>query len=94
MSGNREKAVYDTYFVDSTGKKISDVQKIFADKAGEEAQDRTFRCNFSLKLKSGAYDSKETYYLIIEQVDSTYLPQRIEFRIDIAFAADDFGFFS
>ena len=92
VSGNREKAVYDVYFVDSTGKKISDVQKIFADKTGADAQDRTFRCNFS--LKSQAYDNKETYYLIIEQVDSTDLPQRIEFQIDIAFAADDFGFFN
>ena len=91
VSGNREKAVYDTYFVDSTGKKISDVQKIFADKTSEDAQDRTFRCNFS--LKSQAYDNKETYYLIIEQVDSTDLPQRIEFQIDIAFATEDFGFF-
>lgn len=92
VSGNREKAVYDAYFMDSTGKKISDVQKIFADKTSENAQERTFRCNFS--LKSQAYDSKETYYLIIEQVDSTDLPQRIEFQIDIAFAADGFGFFS
>ena len=91
VSGNREKAVYDAYFVDNTGKKISDVQKIFADKTSEDVQDRTFRCNFS--LKSQAYDSKELYYLVIEQEESTDLPQRIEFQIDIAFAADDFGFF-
>jgi hypothetical protein len=39
------------------------------------------------------YDSKELYYLIIEKEDSTDLPERIEFQIDIAFAADDFGFF-
>ena len=91
VSGNREKAVYDAYFVDNTGKKISDVQKIFADKTSEDVQDRTFRCNFS--LKSQAYDSKELYYLIIEKEDSTDLPERIEFQIDIAFAADDFGFF-
>ena len=91
VSGNREKAVYDAYFVDNTGKKISDVQKIFADKTSEDVQDRAFRCNFS--LKSQAYDSKELYYLIIEQEDSRDIPQRIEFQIDIAFAADDFGFF-
>ena len=91
VSGNREAATYNTYFVDSTGKKISDVQKIIADKRSDDVQDRTFRCNFS--LKSQAYDSKELYYLIIEQADSTDLPQRIEFTIDIAFAADDFGFF-
>lgn len=92
VCGNREKAVYDAYFVDATGKKISDVQKIFADKTSEDVQDRTFRCNFS--LKSQAYDSKETYCLVIEQEESTDLPQRIEFQIDIAFAADDFGFFN
>ena len=88
---NREKCNYNAYFVDATGKKISDVQKIIADKTSEDVQDRTFRCNFS--LKSQAYDSKELYYLIIEKEDSTDLPERIEFQIDIAFAADDFGFF-
>jgi hypothetical protein len=88
---NREKCTYNAYFVDATGKKISDVQKIIADKTTEDVQARTFRCNFS--LKSQAYDSKELYYLIIEKEDSTDLPERIEFQIDIAFAADDFGFF-
>ncbi|SEP83366.1 TIGR02687 family protein [Lachnospiraceae bacterium RM5] len=88
---NREKCNYNAYFVDATGKKISDIQKIIADKTTEDVQDRTFRCNFS--LKSQAYDSKELYYLIIEKEDSTDLPERIEFQIDIAFAADDFGFF-
>ena len=91
VGDNRAPANYDIYFVDASGKKISDVQKIIADKRGESAQDRTFRCMFN--LKSHAYDSKETYYLVIEQVGSTDLSQRIEFQIDIAFAADDFGFF-
>jgi len=44
-------------------------------------------------LKSQAYDSKETYYLVIEQEDSADLPERIEFQIDIAFAADNLGLF-
>ena len=88
---NREIAVYNLYFVDVTGKKISDVQKLIADKRGENAQERIFRIGFN--LKSQAYDNKKTYYLVIEQEGSTDLPQRIEFQIDIAFAADDFGFF-
>ena len=91
LGDNREPANYDVYFVDASGKKISDVQKIIADKRGDSAQERTFRCMFN--LKSQAYDSKETYYLVIEQEGSTDLPERIEFQIDIAFAADDFGFF-
>jgi uncharacterized protein (TIGR02687 family) len=92
VGDNREAAVYNAYFVDGTGKKISDVAKIIADKKSTDVKDRTFRCTFN--LKSQAYDSKETYYLIIEQEGSNDLPQRIEFQIDIAFAADDFGFFS
>lgn len=91
VGDNREPANYDVYFVYASGKKISDVQKIIADKRGDSAQERTFRCMFN--LKSQAYDSKETYYLVIEQEGSTDLPERIEFQIDIAFAADDFGFF-
>ena len=91
VGDNREPANYDVYFVDASGKKISDVQKIIADKRGDSAQERTFRCMFN--LKSQAFDSKETYYLVIEQENSTDLPERIEFQIDIAFAADDFGFF-
>lgn len=91
VGDNREIAVYNLYFVDETGKKISDVQKLIADKRGENTQERIFRIGFN--LKSQAYDNKKTYYLVIEQEGSTDLPQRIEFQIDIAFAADDFGFF-
>ena len=91
VGDNREAANYDVYFADASGQKISDIQKIIADKRGNSAQERTFRCMFN--LKSQAYDSKEIYYLIIEQDGSTDLPERIEFQIDIAFAADDFGFF-
>ena len=32
--------------------------------------------------------------LLIEPVDSTDLPEKIEFQIDIVFASDDFDFFS
>lgn len=91
VGDNREAAVYNAYFVDATGKKISDAAKIIADKKSTNAQERTFRCTFNLKPQS--YDSKETYYLVIEQEGSNDLPKRIEFQIDIAFATDDFGFF-
>ncbi len=38
VGDNREPANYDVYFVDASGKKISDVQKIIADKRGDSAQ--------------------------------------------------------
>ena len=91
VGGNREAANYDVYFVDATGQKVSDVQRIIADKHSANAQERAFRCTFN--LKSQAYDSKENYYLVIERVNGTGLPERVPFTIDIAFAVDGFDFF-
>lgn len=89
---NREPATYQLYFTDSNGKQISDVQKIIADKTSENGQDRIFRCSFN--LKSMKYSSTEIYYLVIADEAGTQMIQREEFQIDIAFAVDEFDFFS
>ena len=90
VGGNREAAAYQLYFTDSSGKTISDVQKIIADKTSDNGQERTFRCSFN--LKSLKYNSTDSYYLVI--VDENGLQvQREEFQIDIAFAVDEFDFF-
>ena len=92
VSDNREAANYQIYFTDSNGKQISDIQKIIADKTSDNGQERTFRCSFN--LKSLKYSNRETYYLIIADESGLQMPQRIEFQIDIAFAVDEFDFFS
>lgn len=92
VGDNREAANYLLYFVDSENKQISDTQKIIADKTNENNQERTFRCSFN--LKSMKYNEKETYYLVIVDESGIQMPQREEFQIDIAFAVDDFDFFS
>ena len=91
VGGNREAATYQLYFTDSAGKPISDVQKIIADKTSDNGQDRTFRCSFN--LKSLKYSNTETYYLVITDENGLQV-QREEFQIDIAFAMDEFDFFS
>ena len=91
VGDNREAATYNLYFTDSNGKQVSDIAKIIADKTSDNGQDRTFRCSFN--LKSLKYDSKEIYYLVIADSDGLVV-SREEFQIDIAFAADEFGFFS
>lgn len=92
VGANREAATYQVYFTDSNGKQISDVQKIIADKTTDNATERTFRCTFNLKpLK---YSNTEIYYLVIADERGFQLPQREEFHIDIAFAVDEFNFFS
>ncbi len=92
VGDNREAANYLLYFVDSENKQVSDTQRIIADKTGDNNQDRTFRVNFN--LKSMKYNNKESYYLVIADESGLQLPQREEFTIDIAFAVDDFDFFS
>ena len=91
VGDNREAAVYQLYFTDSNGKQVSDVAKIIADKTSDNGQERTFRCSFN--LKSLKYDNKEIYYLVIADADGLVV-SRDEFQIDIAFAVDEFGFFS
>ena len=90
VGGNRAAATYQLYFTDSSGKPISDIQKIIADKTSDNGQERTFRCSFN--LKSLKYSSTDTYYLVIADENGLQV-QREEFQIDIAFAVDEFDFF-
>ena len=91
VGDNREAATYQLYFTDSNGKQISDTSKVIADKTSDNGQERTFRCSFN--LKSLKYDNKEIYYLVIADADGLVV-SREEFQIDIAFAVDEFDFFS
>ena len=92
VSANREAVTYQVYFTDENGKQISDVQKIIADKTSDNGAERTFRCQFN--LKSLKYSNTATYYLVIADEQGLQMPQREPFQIDIAFAVDEFDFFS
>ena len=92
VSANREAATYQVYFTNENGKQISDVQKIIADKTSDNGAERTFRCQFN--LKSLKYSNTATYYLVIADEQGLQMPQREPFQIDIAFAVDEFDFFS
>lgn len=91
VGDNREAATYQLYFTDGNGKQISDIAKIIADKTSDDGQERTFRCQFN--LKSLKYDNKGIYYLVITNEDGLVV-SREEFQIDIAFAVEEFAFFS
>ena len=91
VGDNRESASYSLCFTDSSGAVVSDTVRIIADKTSSESKDRTFRCTFN--LKSMRYDSKASYYLVIEDESGVQMPKREEFQIDIAFSADEFSFF-
>lgn len=91
VSDTRTPCPYKLYFTNEDGKPISDVVKLIADKTTPNSQERVYRCNFN--LKSVKYNNWDDYYLIIEDETGAQLPRRVEFRIDIAMAIDDFNFF-
>lgn len=91
VDDKHEATKYIARFENASGTVISDTIEIIADRTTENKQERTFRCQFN--LKDLAYDSHETYYLVIADKDGLQIPQRLEFVIDIAFATDDFNFF-
>ena len=92
VGDNRRASSYLLYFIDSNGKKISDIVKIIADKTSDDGQERVFRCSFNLKSQN--YDNREIYYLIIADETGEQMPRREEFQIDIASSIDDIDFFS
>lgn len=91
VGDNRSACNYQLYFTDASGKQISDVVRIIADKTSENGQDRTFRCSFN--LKSLKYSNRDSYYLVILDESGQQPPQREEFQIEIVFAVDEFNFF-
>lgn len=92
VSGNREAATYQLYFTDVNGKLISDTARIIADKTSGDITERTFRCSFN--LKSLQYKNTDSYYLVIADESGLQMPHREEFQINIAFAVEEFDFFS
>ena len=91
VSANREKATYQLYFTDANGAPVSDLVKIIADKTSASEQERIYRCSFN--LKSRKYSAADDYYLVIADENGMQVA-RENFQIDIAFAVDDFDFFS
>ena len=91
VSANREEATYQLYFTDADGAQVSDTVKLIADKTSENEQERIYRCSFN--LKSRKYSAADDYYLVIADGNGMQAT-RESFTIDIAFAVDDFDFFS
>ena len=89
VGGKVSGCTYSLFFSDAAGKLISDVKTVIADKTNENGADRTFRVRFT--LKGQAYDKTRDYYLNIMEKNSSSVPERVPFTIDIAFA-NDFDF--
>jgi uncharacterized protein (TIGR02687 family) len=91
VGANREACNYLVYMTDSNGQKVSDEQRIIADKTSDDVKERTFHCKFS--LKSLTFKSTEIYYLVIADESGLQMPVKEEFHIDLAFQMDGMDFF-
>ncbi len=89
VGGKTVKAEYELYISNSDGKPVSDRQKIIADKTSQNGADRMFRIRFT--LKSCEFKKTDTYYLVIEEKETSETIEKYEFTIDIAFT-NDFDF--
>ncbi|KRN88808.1 BREX-1 system phosphatase PglZ type A [Ligilactobacillus ceti] len=93
VSVNRVAANFTLYFVDEYGSKISDEVRIIADRKNvTDDTDRKFDVSFN--LKTGNYNSKNPYYLMIIEESNQLPPEKIEFSIDIPFPTGELDFFS
>lgn len=91
VKDNYVACVYEVYITDASGNKVSDVQKIIADKESQVTKEREFKVTFN--LKSQAYSNKDTYYLVIADSSNSEVPVKEEIQIDIAMAFEGLDLF-
>lgn len=89
VKDNIIEARYSIFLTDEEGERVTDIQKIFADKKDEDPNNRTFKLRFT--LISRKYLPTEKYYLVIENKE-TGAVQKEEFQINLPFDVDDFNF--
>lgn len=89
VGGKITAVTYNVFMSDATGKPVSDIQTIIADKTDSDAMDRTFHTRFT--LKSEEFKKTESYFLTILEKDTANVIAKEEFSIDIAFV-NDFDF--
>ncbi len=92
VGDNHVSCSYLLYFEDAEGKKISDSQRIIADRTNDNGKERTFHCRFNLRTQK--YSNIAKYYLVIEDESGQKLPEKEEFTIDITLDMIRFDFSS
>lgn len=89
VGGKVAVGTYEACFVDASGKSISDIKLILADKTSQQPENRVTHVRFT--LKGQAYQKTEEYFLTIGEKGKKDFIERIPFAIDIAFT-NDFDF--
>lgn len=90
VKDNFVPCTYEVFMTDEDGNKISDVQKIIADRSSEANVDREYRVTFNLKQQK--YNRFDTYFLVIQDMDGIQMPVKEAMEIDISIGFTEFEF--
>jgi uncharacterized protein (TIGR02687 family) len=74
------------YMVDEVDTVISNEERIIADRALGQPEDRTFKLRFV--LKSIPYDKSKTYYLVVKDIETDVVVDKIPFNINLGIVSD------
>jgi uncharacterized protein (TIGR02687 family) len=74
------------YMVDDTDSVITNEETLICDRTSDKPDDRTFKLRFA--LKSIPYDKNKDYYLIIKDVETNVVVERIPFQISLGIVSE------
>lgn len=91
VGGKIAPATYKLAFTTLAGIEVSDKRTLYADKAEQNAEERSMRVKFALKPGTH-WDPKETYYLVARDTNTGKIAWKEQFSIEVTFApVEDFG---
>jgi uncharacterized protein (TIGR02687 family) len=74
------------YMVDDTDSVITNEETLICDRTSDRPEDRTFKLRFA--LKSIPYDKNKDYYLIIKDVETSVVVEKIPFQISLGIVSE------
>src|SRR5699024_6405805 len=81
VEGKMTPRTANIYMVDEQEQKISNEEVVIADKATDKPEERMFKLRFVLKTQD--YDKSKTYYLIVKDMETRVVLERIPFTISL-----------
>src|SRR5699024_12455024 len=75
-----------TYMADGNGAVLSNEERIIGDLTSENPKEREF--NIQFVLKNMTYDKNKTYYLVIKDMETDVITEKIPFTINLGIVSD------
>lgn len=89
VEGKMTPRTANIFMVDEQEQKISNEEVVIADKATDKPEERMFKLRFVLKTQD--YDKSKTYYLIVKDMETGVVLERIPFTISLGIS-NEFDF--